>query len=52
MNPKDSEKIEPPTKGKKVTREEYVKIVKEKTEELRENFQNRGGNGRRGGFGG
>ncbi len=52
MNPKDSEKIEPPTKGKRVTREEYVKIVKEKTEELRENFQNRGGNGRRGGFGG
>lgn len=52
MNPKDSEKIEPPTKGKKLTREEYVKIVKEKTEELRENFQNRGGNGRRGGFGG
>ncbi len=52
MNPKDSEKIEPPTKGKRVSREEYVKIVKEKTEELRENFQNRGGNGRRGGFGG
>lgn len=52
MNPKEAEKIEPPKKGTKVSREEYTKIVKEKTEELRENFQNRGGNGRRGGFGG
>ncbi len=51
MNPKDSEKIEPPKKGKEVSREEYVKIVKEKTDELRENFRG-GGNGRRGGFGG
>src|SRR5690554_7793127 len=49
MNPKSAEKIEPPTKGKKVSREEYITIVKEKTEELRENFQNRGG--RRGGGG-
>lgn len=52
MNPKDSEKIEPPTKGKKVTRDEYTTIVKEKTDELRENFRGRGGNGggdRRGG---
>lgn len=48
MNPKDAEKIDPPKNGKKVSREEYIKIVKEKTEELRENFQNRGG--RRGGF--
>ena len=52
MNPKEAEKIEPPKKGKEVTRAEYVKIVKEKTDELRENFHNRGGNGRRGGFGG
>ncbi|MDN3724422.1 GLPGLI family protein [Aequorivita sp. SDUM287046] len=53
MNPKDAETIEPPKKGMEVTREEYNKIVKEKTEELRENFQNSGGNGRRGGgFGG
>ncbi|MBK5214941.1 MAG: GLPGLI family protein [Flavobacteriaceae bacterium] len=52
MNPKTAEKIEPPTKGKQVTREEYTKIVKEKTEELRENFRGRGGNrgGRGGGF--
>tara|TARA_R110002020_G_scaffold6644_3_gene28143 strand:+ start:10409 stop:11284 length:876 start_codon:yes stop_codon:yes gene_type:complete len=50
MNPKESEKIEPPKKGKEVTREEYIKIVKEKTDELRENFRGRGGNGgRRGG---
>ncbi len=52
MNPKDSEKIEPPKKGKEVTREEYIKIVKEKTDEIRENFRGRGGNGgggRRGG---
>lgn len=47
LNPKDAEKIQAPKKGTKVTREEYTKIVKEKTEELRENFQNRGG--RRGG---
>lgn len=56
MNPKDSEKIEPPKKGKEVTRAEYVKIVKEKTDEMRENFRGRGGNGgggrRGGGFGG
>ncbi|MDP2686274.1 MAG: GLPGLI family protein [Aequorivita sp.] len=49
MNPKDAENIEPPTKGKEVTRAEYVKIVKEKTDEMRENFRNSGGNGRRGG---
>ena len=52
MNPKEAEKIEPPKKGKEVTRVEYVKIVKEKTDELRENFRGRGGNGgggRRGG---
>lgn len=47
LNPKDAEKIQVPKKGKKVTREEYTKIVKEKTEELRDNFQNSGG--RRGG---
>ncbi len=44
MNPKDAEKIEPPTKGKEVTRAEYVKIVKEKTDEMRENFRGQGGN--------
>lgn len=51
LNPKEAEKIEPPKKGTKVTREEYTKIVKEKTEELQENFRNSGGR-RGGGFGG
>ena len=46
LNPKESEKIEPPTKGKEVTREEYNKIVKEKMDEMRENFRGRGGRGR------
>jgi GLPGLI family protein len=51
MNPKEADKIEAPTTGKEVTREEYNKIVKEKVEEMRENFQ---GGGRRSGgrFGG
>ena len=43
LNPKDSDKIEKPTTGKEVTREAYNKIVKEKTEEMRENFRGRGG---------
>lgn len=42
MNPKDADKIEAPTRGQKVTREEYNLIVKEKTEEMRENFRGRG----------
>lgn len=53
MNPKEADKIEAPTKGKEVSREAYNKIVKEKTEEMRQNFRN--GGGRRGGgrrFGG
>jgi GLPGLI family protein len=50
MNPKEAEKIEAPTKGKEISREEYVKIVKEKTDEMRENFRGGRGGGRR--FGG
>ena len=46
MNPKESEEIKSPKKGKEVTREEYNIIVKEKMEEMRENFR---GGGRRGG---
>jgi hypothetical protein len=39
--------IEEPNKGKEVSREEYIKIVKVKTEELKARFQNRGrGRGR------
>ncbi|MEM7185113.1 MAG: GLPGLI family protein [Bacteroidota bacterium] len=53
LNPNEAETISPPDSGKEVTREEYNKIVKEKMDEMRENFRNRGG--RRGGgrrFGG
>lgn len=51
LNPKEGEIIKIPTKGKEVTKKEYNKIVKEKTDEMRENFR---GGGRRGGrrFGG
>ncbi|MCW8980355.1 MAG: GLPGLI family protein [Altibacter sp.] len=52
MNPKAAETIQPLTKGKEVTRAEFNQIVKEKTDEMRENFR---GGGRRGGgmrFGG
>lgn len=38
--------IEEPTKGKEVSREEYNEIIRVKTEELRERFQNRRGGGR------
>lgn len=48
LNPNTPEKIEPPKKGNKVSREEYTKIVKEKTEELRDNFRNSGGRRGRG----
>ena len=48
LNPNEMDEIEPPSKGTKVTREEYNLIVKEKTDEMSENFRNRGG-GRRGG---
>ncbi len=52
MNPKDAEKIEKPSKGKEVSREEFNKIVKDKTEEMRENFRGRGGRRGQGRFGG
>lgn len=45
INPQNKEDIEPLTKGKEVTKEEYSDIVKKKMEEMRENFggRNRGG---------
>ncbi|MDT0555866.1 GLPGLI family protein [Patiriisocius hiemis] len=46
LNPKDADKIEAPDKGKEVTREEYNAIIKEKMDEMRENFRGRGGRGR------
>jgi len=54
LNPNEADKIEAPDAGKEVSREEYNKIVKDKMDEMRENFRGRG-DGRRGGgrrFGG
>ena len=44
INPQDKQTIEVPTKGKEVTKQEYSTIVKQKIEEMRENFggRNRG----------
>ena len=50
INPGDKIEIQKPTKGDKVGRDEYNKIVKEKTDELKERFQGRG-NGMGGGRG-
>lgn len=47
LNPEDSIEIDEPSKGAEVSREEYIKIVKKKSEELRERFRNRRGGGRR-----
>ena len=44
MNPKEKVTIKKPKKGKKVTREEYIKIVKKKTDEMREQRGGRSGN--------
>lgn len=49
INPAETIEIKKPSKGKEVSRDEFNKIVKEKTEEMRENF--RGSGGRRGGGG-
>ncbi len=45
MNPKEKVALKMPKKGKKVTRAAYNKIVKKKTEEMREQFRGRGGRG-------
>ncbi|WP_432412736.1 GLPGLI family protein [Rasiella sp. SM2506] len=51
LSTKAGDKIEAPEKGDEVSREEYNKIVKEKMDEMRENFRGGGGRGgRRGGF--
>lgn len=47
LSTKAGEKIEAPKKGEEVTRAAYNKIIKEKMDEMRENF--RGSGGRRGG---
>jgi GLPGLI family protein len=46
ISSKEVLEIEEPNKGKEVSREEYIKIVKVKTEELKERFQSRGNRGR------
>ena len=43
INPEEKIEISAPKKGKKVTREEYTKIMKKKMEEMREMFRNRRG---------
>jgi GLPGLI family protein len=45
INTQETLEIEAPNKGKEVSRDEYNKIVKVKTEELKERFQGRGGRG-------
>lgn len=47
LNPSETIDIKKPTKGKQVNREDYNKIVKEKTEEIREQFKSRGSRGGR-----
>tara|TARA_B100000787_G_C16198829_1_gene303080 strand:+ start:894 stop:1724 length:831 start_codon:yes stop_codon:yes gene_type:complete len=47
INPGDVVEIKKPSKGKEVTREEYDVMMKQKSEELRERFQNRRGGSRR-----
>ena len=39
--------IKKPSKGKEVSRDEYDVMMKQKSEELRERFQNRRGGGRK-----
>ncbi len=51
MNPSEKIEIEKPEKGKKVTREAYVKMMKDKMEEMRDRFRGgRRGSGRGGRF--
>ncbi|MDP5093627.1 MAG: GLPGLI family protein [Polaribacter sp.] len=50
LNPEQKIEIQKPNKGDKVEREEYNKIIKEKTDELKERFQGRGNGGGRGRF--
>lgn len=49
LNPKDAPTIEPPEKGKEVTREEYAQILEEKAKEMSERFGSGNRRGRQGG---
>ena len=46
LNPSEKDEIKKPSKGKKVTKEEYDAIVTQKREEMREMFRSRRGTGR------
>ena len=46
INPEVKDVIKVPLKGKEVTKADYTDIVKKKTEEMRQNFRNGGGNRR------
>ncbi|MDA9127487.1 GLPGLI family protein [Flavobacteriaceae bacterium] len=48
MNPKDLPSIEAPSKGTVVTQDEFESIIKEKTQEMRDNWRNRSGRRGRG----
>jgi len=50
LNPGEKEDIKAPSKGKKVTKAEYTKIINTKMIEMRENFRARGRGGRGRGF--
>ena len=47
INPEVAVEINKPSKGKEVSRDEYDVMMKQKSEELRERFQNSRGRGRR-----
>ena len=47
INPEDVVEIKKPSKGKEVSRDEYNVMMKQKSEELRERFQNRRSSDRR-----
>ena len=47
LNPSEAVEIQKPNKGKEVNREEYNKIIKVKTDELKARFQNNRRGGRR-----
>ena len=42
----EKETIKVPSRGKEISQAEYDALVVKKTEEMRENFRNRGGRGR------
>lgn len=43
LNPEDKVRLDPPSKGKEVTQEEYEDIMEEKMMEMSERFRSRGG---------